>query len=76
MVGGFDDVVDGTASSAAWRGVVIRTWVAMDVVGRVRVAVLVVRTKESNEKDYKSKTSSPPNAISSSHVFSYSLNLY
>ena len=33
------------------------------------------RTKESNEKDYKSKTSSPPNSISSSHVSS-SLNLY
>ena len=28
-----------------------------------------------NEKDYKSKTSSPPNFISSSHVSS-SLNLY
>ncbi|KAK9996228.1 hypothetical protein SO802_020914 [Lithocarpus litseifolius] len=28
------------------------------------------RTKESNEKDYKSKTPSPPNAISPSHVSS------
>ncbi|KAK9997119.1 hypothetical protein SO802_021805 [Lithocarpus litseifolius] len=35
-----------------------------------------IRTKESNEKDYKSKTSSPPNAISSSHVSSFSFNLY
>ena len=33
------------------------------------------KTKESSEKDYKSKTSSPPNPISSSHVSS-SLNLY
>ena len=32
------------------------------------------RTKESNKKEYKSKTSSPPNSISSSHVSS--LNLY
>ena len=36
---------------------------------------LTTKTKESNEKDYKSKTSSPPNSISSSHVSS-SLNLY
>ena len=41
MVGGSDDVVDGTTCSAAWHGVVIRPWVVMDVVGRVRVAVLV-----------------------------------
>ena len=41
MVGGSDDVVDGTTSSAAWRGVVIRPWVVVDVVGRVCVAVLV-----------------------------------
>ena len=34
------------------------------------------KTKESNEKDYKSKISSPPNAISSSHVSSFSLDLY
>ena len=33
------------------------------------------KTKESNEKDYKSKTSSSPNSISLSHVSS-SLNLY
>ena len=36
---------------------------------------LTTRTKEFNEKDYKSKTSSPPNSISPSHVSS-SLNLY
>ena len=41
MVGGFDDVVDGTTSSTAWHGVVIRPWVVVDVVGRVCVAVLV-----------------------------------
>ena len=41
MVGGSDDVVDGMASLAAWHGVVIRPWVAVDVVSRVRVAVLV-----------------------------------
>ena len=34
-----------------------------------------IRTKESNKKDYKSKTSSRPNSISSSYVSS-SLNLY
>ena len=33
------------------------------------------RTKEYNEKDYKNKTSSSPNSISSSHVSSF-LNLY
>ena len=41
MVGGSDNVVDGTTSSAAWRGMVIRPWVVVDVVGRVCVAVLV-----------------------------------
>ena len=41
MVGGFDDVVDGPTSSAAWRGVVIRPWVVVDVVGQICVAVLV-----------------------------------
>ena len=35
MVGGSDDVVDGTASSVAWCGMVIKPWVAMDVVGQV-----------------------------------------
>ena len=35
-----------------------------------------IRTKESNKKDYKSKTLSSPNAILSSHVSSFSLNLY
>ena len=41
MVGGFDDVVEGTASLAtwcgmmtvAWHGVTIKPWVAVDVVG-------------------------------------------
>ena len=41
MVGGSDDMVDGTTSSAAWRGMVIKPWVVVDVVGRVYVAVLV-----------------------------------
>ena len=41
MVGGSDDVVDGTTCSAVWRGVMIRPGVVVDVVGRVRVAVLV-----------------------------------
>ena len=41
MVGGSDDMVDGTTSSAAWRGMVIKPWVVVDVVGRVCVAVLV-----------------------------------
>ena len=42
MVGGSDDVVAGIASFAVWRDMVIRPWVAVDVVGRVYVAVLVV----------------------------------
>uniref|UniRef100_A0A7N2MKF6 EGF-like domain-containing protein n=1 Tax=Quercus lobata TaxID=97700 RepID=A0A7N2MKF6_QUELO len=37
MVGGSDDVVDGTTSSAAWRGVVIRPWVVVDVVGQTLI---------------------------------------
>ena len=41
MVGGSDDVVDGTTCSAAWRAVMIRPWVVVDVVGRVRVVVLL-----------------------------------
>ena len=41
MVGGSDDVVDGTKCSVAWHGVVIKPWVVVDVVGRVCVAVLV-----------------------------------
>ena len=28
-------------SGVVWRGVVIRSWIVVDVVGRVRVAVLV-----------------------------------
>ena len=35
MVGGSDDVVDGTTSSVVWCGMVIKPWVAMDVVGQV-----------------------------------------
>ena len=34
-------MVDGTTSSAAWRGVVIRPGVVVDVVGRGCVAMLV-----------------------------------
>nr|POE64335.1 hypothetical protein CFP56_49875 [Quercus suber] len=48
MVGGSDDVVDGTTSSAAWRGVAIRPWVVVDVV------VSQLKTSNSDSSDPRS----------------------